>query len=131
MTPQGLAILGQPALDGRTIEGHPQLVVGGAAALLNVAARIADQRRQCGILISGTTPGDPHQHGLHGGLKGRAVAAVAAAGNAGGRLIQFARASRRLTGSLAASAARHKHRIAAPRKYGFEKLLKVCAMVLS
>jgi hypothetical protein len=36
-----------------------------------------------------------------------------------------------LTGSLAASAASHKHRIAAPRKYEIEKLLEVCAMVLS
>jgi hypothetical protein len=49
--PQGLAVLRQPAFDGGAIEGDPQLSIRRGAILLHIAPRVADQRRQRGVLF--------------------------------------------------------------------------------
>jgi hypothetical protein len=95
MTPQRLAVLRQPAFNGKPVEGEPQLVARGAAALLDVAARIVDERRQRRVVRRRDAACDAHQHDSQRALEGRGLRRFAAFGDRNGRLIQFRAGQRR------------------------------------
>ncbi len=97
MAPKGLAILREPTLYGRPVEGHPHLTVRGTAILLHVAARIADKRRERRVILGRTAAGDANQDDLHGGLEGLGLRRLGAVGQGRSRLIELG-ASQRKTG---------------------------------
>ena len=87
--PDGLIVLREPAVDGGAVEGHPELIVGGGAVLLHVAARVGDERGERRILLRGPPAGDPHEHDLEGGLERGRLRGLGSVGNGHGRLIEL------------------------------------------
>src|SRR6202041_2892207 len=68
--PERLAILRKPTLYGGAIEGDPYLAIRRAAILLDVAARIADQRPQSRVVLRRAVAGDANQDHFHCRLEG-------------------------------------------------------------
>ena len=87
--PQRLVVLRQPTIDGGRVEGHPQLPILGVPILLNVAARIAEQRREGGVFLGRPASRHPHQHDAQRGLEGGRLGGFGPIGHRNLRLIEL------------------------------------------
>ena len=89
VSPERLAVLREPPLDGGAVERDPELIVRGGPVLLHIAARVGDQRRERRIFIGGAASGDFHQNHLHRLLEGRRLGRLRSVGNRSRGLVKF------------------------------------------
>ena len=94
-SPQGLIVLGEPAVERGTVEGHPELIVGCRTVLLHIAAGAGDERSQRGILVHPTAAGHLDQHGPERCLEGGFLPRLGALGQRGRRLVELDARKRR------------------------------------